>query len=175
MNYIVLLRKINVGKENRIDKQSLKNIFIDLNYDNVHIYINSGNILFESEKNKHELRNEIEIALFNLFNTKIDFMILTTQEMICINNSIPCEWENNNDQKTDIAFLFEEVNKPEILDELPFKKEFIDLIYINNALIMHVKRENQNKSQLSKIISNRIYKHMTIRNVNTVRYLANYS
>ncbi len=38
---------------------------------------------------------------------------------------------------------------------------------------MNVLRENQGKSQLTKLISNKIYKRMTIRNVNTVRYLGN--
>jgi uncharacterized protein (DUF1697 family) len=45
-------------------------------------------------------------------------------------------------------------------------------MYVNGAIIWNVQRENYNKSQLNKIISHKIYKDMTVRNVNTARHLA---
>ena len=40
MKYIILLRKINVGKDNRIDKKLLEETFTILGFTNVEIYIN---------------------------------------------------------------------------------------------------------------------------------------
>ena len=92
--------------------------------------------------------------------------------MIKIANTIPDDWQNNNDQKTDVAYLFESIDNENIIDELPIKKEYIQLIYVKGALIWNVRREDYNKSYLNKIISHKVYKDMTVRNVNTARYLA---
>ena len=45
-------------------------------------------------------------------------------------------------------------------------------MYVKGAIIWNVTRDNYNKSQLNKIISHKIYKEFTVRNVNTARYLA---
>ena len=92
--------------------------------------------------------------------------------MVKIANTIPDDWQNNNDQKTDVAYLFESIDNENIIDELPIKKEYIQLIYVKGALIWNVRREDYNKSYLNKIISHKVYKDMTVRNVNTARYLA---
>jgi len=172
MKYVVLLRKVNVGTENRIDKKSLEKTFISLGYSNVETYINSGNVLFISNKSKKEIGVEISKALEGLFNAPMQFLIKTVKEMEEIADSIPPKWQNDDEQKTDIAYLFEEANYPEIINELPIKKEYAQIKYVHGAIIMNVKREYQNKSQLSKITGSKSYKYMTIRNVNTARYLA---
>ena len=93
--------------------------------------------------------------------------------MVKIANSIPGDWQNNDDEKTDVAYLFESIDTENILNELPIKKEYIQVIYVKGALIWNVRRKDYNKSHLNKIISHKVYKAMTVRNVNTARYLAN--
>ena len=99
-------------------------------------------------------------------------LIKTKEEIINIKNHIPDEWLNNNEQKTDVAYLFEEINNKEIIDKLPVKKEFLKIIYVDGALIINIRREDYNKSQINKIISHVLYQGMTFRNVNTARKLA---
>jgi uncharacterized protein (DUF1697 family) len=172
MKYIVLLRKINVGKENRIDKKSLEETFIALRFSNVEIYINSGNVIFTSNKGKAAITKEINEALYALFKSQIQFVLKTITEMKVIGKAIPDNWQNNDKQRTDVFFLFSEIDRPELINELPIKKEYVNLKYVKGALILNVKRENVYKSQYSKIIGSKVYKFMTIRNVNTSRYLA---
>ena len=71
-----------------------------------------------------------------------------------------------------MAYLFNEIDSAETLNILPVKKEFIDIKYVKGAIIWNVNRKNLNKSQLSKIVSHKVYQFMTVRNVNTARYLA---
>ncbi len=172
MKYIVLLRKINAGKENRIDMKSLKQLFELPGYDSVAIYINSGNVIFNSQKGKKILEKEIDKTLFEHFKHKIQFILKSHAEIKKIADSIPEAWQNNNDQRTDVAYLFEEIDKPNTIDELPMKVDFIEIKYVKGAIIWNLKRKNLNKSQLNKLISHRHYQYMTIRNVNTARYLA---
>lgn len=173
MEYVVLMRKINVGTENRISKNEMEKLFVDLGYDEVEIYINSGNAILKTKKNLSQVYEEVSKALNQKFNEEVQFLVKTRKQMEEIARLIPKEWKNNEEQKTDIAYLFDDIDDERIIEDLPFKKEYVNLKYIKGALVMNVLRENQGKSGLTKLISSKIYKSMTIRNVNTARYLGN--
>jgi uncharacterized protein (DUF1697 family) len=172
MKYIALLRGINVGKSIKINMKELKEYFEILGCKNVSTYINSGNVLFESVESKDFIKNKIEEILLNKKEQEIRVLIKTKTEVINIAKAIPVEWSNDDDQKTDVAYLFSEIDNKEIINELPIKKEYVNLLYVKGAIIWNVTRENYNKSHLNKIISHKIYKEITVRNVNTARYLA---
>ena len=172
MKYIVLLRKINAGKENRIDTKTLKQLFELPGSDSVATYINSGNVIFNSQREMEILKKEIDEKLFEHFKHKIQFLLRPQAEIKKIADSIPEAWQNDDEQRTDVAYLFDEIDKPEILGDLPVKMDFIEVRYVQGAIIWNLKRENLYKSQLGKLISHQYYQYMTIRNVNTARYLA---
>jgi uncharacterized protein (DUF1697 family) len=172
MKYVALLRGINVGKNNRIDMKNLKSLFEMNGYHNVSTYINSGNVVFESAKEVKTLVAEIETSLEERTGAKISVLVKPVSELARIAAQIPASWENDTSQRTDIAYLFEEADSEDSIAELPIRKEYLDIFYTPGALIWNVTRENYNKSQLNKIIGHRLYRYMTIRNVNTARYLA---
>ena len=89
MKYIVLLRKINAGKENRIDMKSLKQLFELPGYDSVATYINSGNVIFNSQKGMKILEKEIDKKLLEHFKHKIQFILKSHDEIKKIADSIP--------------------------------------------------------------------------------------
>lgn len=173
MKYVALLRGINVGKERRIDMKKLKILFESLGYSNVSTYINSGNVIFDSINKKQDIRKKLEIKLKNEFGFEIPTIIKTTKEIKKISNAIPRTWQNNKVERSDVAYLFPEIDSRKTINELPIKKEFINIIYTKGAIFWNVNRKNYNKSHLNKIINNKLYQKMTVRNVNTTRYLAN--
>ena len=172
MDYIALLRGINVGNSIKINMKELKALFEQCGFSNVSTYINSGNVIFKSNDKKNSITENIEKVLQIMTGNEVNVLIKTKSEMVKIANTIPSDWQNNNVQKTDVAYLFESIDNENIINELPIKKEYIQVIYVKGALIWNVQREDYNKSHLNKIISNKVYKDMTIRNVNTARYLA---
>lgn len=172
MRYVALLRGINVGGHHKIEMKKLKTLFESLSCINVSTYINSGNVLFESSENQENLQKKVESSLEKKFGFNIPLLIKTKQEIEIIADAIPETWQNDAEHKTDVAYLFKDLNSKEIIDILPIKKEFIDIMYVDGAIIWNVERKNVNKSLLAKIISHKAYQFMTIRNVNTARYLA---
>jgi uncharacterized protein (DUF1697 family) len=173
MRYIALLRGINVGGNRKVEMKQLKALYEGLGYAKVSTYINSGNILFTSLKRAEVILKEITIAQEKKFGFEIPTLVKTQKEMKKIAVAIPKNWQNNDQQKTDVAYLFKEIDTKEIIDDLPVKKEFLTIKYVKGALIWNVRRVNYNKSHLNKIISHKLYKLMTLRNVNTARLLAN--
>ena len=173
MDYIALLRGINVGNSVKINMKELKTLFEQCGFSDVSTYINSGNVIFKSKDKKNSITENIEKALHTTTGNEVKVLVKTKSEMVKIANNIPNNWQNNDDEKTDVAYLFESIDTENIINELPIKKEYIQVIYVKGALIWNVRRKDYNKSHLNKIISHKVYKDMTIRNVNTARYLAN--
>jgi uncharacterized protein (DUF1697 family) len=172
MRYIALLRGINAGTLRRAEMGTLKLIFEGLGYNRVSSYLNSGNILFEAGQIAEEIRRKVETSLSEEFGFEIPTLIKSDVEIRTIVNAIPTTWQNDSMQRTDVAFLFPEIDTEKILSDLPVKRDFINLRYIPGAVIWNLDRKNLNKSHLSKIISHPHYQLMTVRNVNTARYLA---
>lgn len=170
-SYVALLRGINVGGNNKISMKELKLALEKNNFENVFTYLNSGNLFFSSNL-KSDLAKKISEIIKVEFNLEIKVLVINSQKAKAIAEAIPKNWLNNEEQKTDIAYLFEEVNNEEIINNLPIKKEFLTLKYIDGALIWNLKKENYNKCDFKKLISSKIYKEMTIRNVNTARKIA---
>lgn len=172
MRFVALLRGINVGTSVRVNMKELKALFEASGFGNVSTYINSGNVLFDSEREKGEIAAEINGMLAAGYGQEIRTLVLEKARVVRIAEAIPEGWTNDDSQKTDVAYLFDEFNTAGIVDALPIRKEFVRLIYVDGALIWNVSRDDYGKSQLNKVIGHKMYKGMTVRNVNTARYLA---
>ena len=169
MKYIALFRGINVGGNKKVEMKKLKSFFESLDFKNVSTYINSGNVTFETSRKPQ--CEKIESALEKEFGFAMQVLIKTEKEIQEIAAAIPGNWQNDAIQRTDVAYLFPDIDSRKTLDELPVKKEFIEIRYTKGAIFWNIQRKNVYKSQLAKIISHKLYKSMTVRNVNTARYL----
>lgn len=88
MKYIVLLRGINISGKNIISMKSLKEEIELLGYKNVITYLNSGNIILESEDNENNIENNIYNMIVNKFKLNIPIFIIEEnklKELIIIN------------------------------------------------------------------------------------------
>lgn len=172
MKYIALLRGINVGGHRKVEMKRLRSCLESVACAPVETYLNSGNAIFESDKSKDELQLLIPEVLQSEFGFEIQTLIKTEKEIKKIANAIPDHWKNNSEQKTDVAYLFPEVDTETSLDELPVIREFIDMRYVEGAILWNVLKKDYNRSRLSKITAHKLYQSMTVRNVNTARQLA---
>jgi uncharacterized protein (DUF1697 family) len=178
MIYVALLRGVNVGGNNKINMQALTQAFLDNGFENVITYINSGNIIFslnemqvKSLLTTEQINLEIEKLILNSFNLSIKVLTLSFTQIESIIKAIPSEWTNDDDWKTDVMFLWPELDNVEILESLIVNDEIDSVIYTKGALISNIKREFVTESRLNKLASTKTYKQMTVRNVNTTRKL----
>lgn len=174
MEYVALLRGINVGGNHRVEMKRLKDLFESLGYSNVSTYLNSGNVLFGTSAKMSTIREAVEARLQKEFRFDIPILIRERREIIKIAEAIPREWRNDLLQKTDVAYLFDEIDSKKILEELPIKKEYLTIKYVKGAILWNLDRKNYNRSHINKLIGHRLYPLMTVRNVNTARFLAGY-
>lgn len=172
MKFVALLRGINVGKSVQVPMKTLKSMLEELGLKDIVTYLNSGNVIFESDLSSSELTQLITDELEKNFGQNIPTLVKTSTEIIDIQESIPDNWRSDETEQTYVAYLFSDIARPEIIDELPIKRQHMEIKYAHKAIIWNIKKENYNRSQITKIASHVSYSRMTTRNVNTARKLA---
>jgi len=171
MIYVALLRGINVGGNNKVEMKKLKTTFELLGFTNVVTYINSGNIIFEElSKEQSVINSEIERAIKQDFQLEIKVLIRNSENIETICRELPTTWIKNEMMRTDVMFLWEKFDRPEIIELLQINP--VDNVkYLSGAVLWNVEGKNYSKSGMIKLMGTELYKNMTIRNVNTVRKL----
>lgn len=81
ITYIALLRGINVGGKNIIKMADLRHVFDTLGLLNVRTYIQSGNVLFQSDDGEQVLKNLIEHKLEAVFGYHGAVILRTSDEL----------------------------------------------------------------------------------------------
>ncbi|MGG4131251.1 DUF1697 domain-containing protein [Paenibacillus illinoisensis] len=175
MIYVALLRGINVGGNNKINMKQLKEAFEQAGMQNVVTYINTGNIIFADDQERIHANAEIskilEQAITAEFGLEIRVVVRNMEEMQTVLQALPEEWTNDAQAKSDVMFLWDEVNDVSVLDKLPLKPEVGTLIYVTGAILYSVSREDAGRSGMNKLVGSSVYKYMTVRNVNTTRQI----
>lgn len=169
MIYAALLRGINVGGKNKIPMKELKQAFEEDGMSSVKTYINSGNIVFTDKRPKEEVTAILEEAIFAHFDLRIKVLVYSIEEYNRIAEAVPEDWTNDDQLKSDVLFLWEEVDDPAVLEELTLKPGIDRVEYVPGAILWSVERDQVTRSGMAKIVGTKLYQSVTIRNVNTVR------
>ena len=170
MVYIALLRGINVGGNNKIDMTLLKQTFENVEMNDVVTYLHTGNIIFSNKTlSKEELSSVLEEAIYDDFGLQIKVLVLSFDDVRRIIHAIPPEWKNDKNMKSDVMFLWDEADDERVLEKLVIKPAIDTVKYVPGAILWSVDKKDLTKSGMSKIVGSKLYKQVTVRNVNTAR------
>ncbi len=171
--YVALLRGINVGGNKKVEMAKLRSCFETLGYKNVSTYINSGNVIFDTNTiDLPTLTQTIDAHLKKTFGFTIDVVIRNGTEIKQMCKKVPTEWTNNILEKTDVLFLWKDFDSKKSLTLIEKNPDVDTLLYVSGAIVWHIARSDYSKSGMRKFVGTPLYKHMTARNVNTLRALA---
>ena len=172
MRYVALLRGVNVGGAAKVEMPRLKALFEDLGLASVRTYINSGNVLFDSRAtDRTRLTRRIEKAIEAEFGFPVRVLLRAGDEVARLVKAIPRTWVNDQQMRCDVWFLWPEADSRATLREIPVQPELEDLRYAPGALLWRIDRKDAGRSRVGKVVGTKLYRNLTIRNVNTVRKL----
>jgi uncharacterized protein (DUF1697 family) len=172
MIYVALLRGINVGGKNKVAMNELKAVFEQAGMTSVTTYINSGNVVFSSRaRSRAKLTARLEQAFAAHFGFDGKVLVRDLEDMRAVAAAIPPDWVNDQTMKCDVMFLWDDADRPTILDEFTIKPEIDEVRYVPGAVIWKVDRDVVTRSGMMKLPSASLYQQMTIRNCNTARKL----
>lgn len=173
MVYVALLRGINVGGNNKISMKELTIALSELGFKNIKTYINSGNVIFEDKRDPEELVKIIEQSIKDSFGLQVPVILREKENIGEICNKTPQDWTNDSVQKTDVMFLWDEIDTDDIMKNFTINPEIEKVSILPGALVWNIAREHVTRGSGIKIISSDAYSFITIRNINTVRKLYN--
>ncbi len=171
--YLALFRGINVGGKNTIKMNDLKSSFEEMGFINVTTYIQSGNVLFDSnETNQLQLTQQVEKKLSERYNYNSKVVLLTKQALIQIVNAAPQGFGDYPDAfRYDVIFIKQPLTAKEAIMRIK-TKEGVDFVTAGEGVLYFSRLSSQSsQSQMTKMIGTAIYKEMTIRNWNTTTKL----
>ena len=172
MKYIVLLRGINISGKNKISMGELKSE-LEKKYKNVSTYLNSGNVIFESEiKDKEMIMNDIYQIVKNKFDLEIPVFVMTTDELEDILNHKPEWWGTDNKEIYDnLIFIIPPTKYEDVYNAIWEPKQDIEKIEeYKNSIFWSFDLKNYRKSNWwVKTASTDIKDRITIRTANTMK------
>ena len=173
MKYIALLRGINISGKNKISMSELKLELEKNKYQNVSTYLNSGNVIFESNiNNKEDIMKDIYKIIKNKFNLEIPIFVMTSLELEDILNNNPKWWGTENKEIYDnLIFIIPPTKYEDVYNTIGDPKEDIEKIKeYNNSIFWSYDLKNYRKSNWwSKTASTNISDKITIRTANTMK------
>lgn len=167
--YLALLRGINVGGNNIIKMADLKTCFEEMGFENIATYIQSGNVLFNSnENNLNKLTQRIEKVLSERFSYHSSVVIISQQDLSAIVNQAPAGFGTRPDEyRYDVIFLKSPLTADEALAVIK-TKEGVDFVTAGNGVLYFSRlSEKSSQSKMTQMMGTAVYKQMTIRNWNT--------
>ena len=174
VRYILLLRGINVGGKNKVAMSELKALLEGLNFQNVHSYINSGNLFFSSTDSHDTCICKIKNLLESHYDFSIPFALLTKEEYLKEKENLP-EWWNEELARRDVLFFSYQLDKSSVLEFLSQANFHNEIVHIGNHAVFWGKfdeAEYLKTTYHKQLLKQNFYKMITIRNGNTFEKIA---
>ena len=168
MKYVLLLRGINVGGKNKVVMSDLKDMISKLGYENVITYINSGNIIFESNDKKEIVKEKIS-QMLDTFSFPINKVILTQEEYLDEISNLP-EWWSEELFRRDVLFYSDEVDYSTMKERIKMMPLNNEIVYFGKKAVFWGKSDEKNYLSTSYhklLMKESFYKSITIRNAKT--------
>ena len=173
MKYRALLRGINISGKNKISMSELKKVLEENEYKNVLTYLNSGNVIFESNLNNKDILMKDICRLIEInFNLKIPIFVMDVFELQDVLNNSPKWWgTSDKDIYDNLIFIIPPTKYEEVYKTIGNPKENIEKIEeYNNYIFWSYDLKNYRKSNWwVKTASTNIKDVITIRTANTVK------
>jgi len=159
MNYIALLRGVNVGGNNKISMPELKNAFIEYGFTNVSTYINSGNVLFSSEITDEEmLKNECESLIKGKFGQDIAVAVISGADLISAINHAPEWWDKGKDIKHNAIFVLRPAAAEELIQKVGIAPEYEKIAHFGQVIFWSAPIKTFSRTRWLKIVGTPVYK-----------------
>tara|TARA_R110001632_G_scaffold43376_1_gene109868 strand:+ start:30693 stop:31211 length:519 start_codon:yes stop_codon:yes gene_type:complete len=164
--YIVLLRGINVSGKNRLPMQDLRDILQQLAYQNIQTYIQSGNIILDTDESKSEIIKKIKDGIYQKFEYDVPIIVVTIEELKTAIDNYPFPTENPKI----VAFVF--LNQQTAVTDFEIKGINEDKFLIKDKMVYIYCPTGFAKTKLSNnLFERKLNVIATTRNFRTVQKL----
>ena len=162
--HIAFLRGVNVGNI-RIKMPDLKLAFENLDFQQVKSYLQTGNVIFESDKTLEEIKPILEKSLTDTFHYEAHVLLYNFDFLVQTVAQYP--FERNESHHAYVIFIDNDLIFEELKNIVESSNEPITLG--NQVIYWKVVKGESLETPFSKILAKAKYKkNTTVRNINTL-------
>lgn len=167
--FVLFLRGVNVGKSVRVSMPALKQKLEEMGCSRVQTYINSGNVILDTDKTYEQLKESTAALLSAHFAEGIGFVILDGRELLAEAERLPAWWHANMARR-DVLFYSDAVDREAMRASIRDMQMHSEAVHFGGAAVFWGKLDEGEYLKTAyhrQLIKEKYYKQITIRNGNT--------
>lgn len=170
--YVALLRGINVGGRNKVAMADLRDVFGAGGHTSVSTYIQSGNVLFSSDRPASSLEADIETLLEERFGMPLVVVVRSHRQLRNVVQKAPAGFGQHPDRfYSDAVFLKAPLTSRRAMGVVRLR-DGVDRAWPGTGVVYFERlSERRTQSRLSAIMGTPEYQQMTIRSWSTTTKL----
>jgi uncharacterized protein (DUF1697 family) len=170
--YVALLRGINVGGRNAVAMADLRDAFESHGCTSVSTYIQSGNVLFDSEIPRRSLEAEIESLLERSLGLPLTVVVRSHRQLRGIVRDAPDGFGQEPERfHSDVVFLKAPLTSRQAMEVVELR-DGVDQAWPGAGVLYFARlSERRTQSRLNRIMGTPQYRRMTGRNWSTTTKL----
>ena len=171
VQYLALLRGINVGGNNPVKMSELRETLEESGHQDVKTYINSGNVIFRAPRQpRAQLAKSLEAKISQAFGMELKIVLLTHSQLKRVVDGGPRGFGAKT-ERCDVIFLRSPLTVKQAVEAME-TKEGVDRLWPGTGVVYFSRlTEKATSSRMGKVIGKPEYKSMTIRSWGTVTKL----
>ena len=176
MEYVALLRGINVGGNNKVVMSELREQIEAAGFGHVRTYINSGNLLFEAEATvpREDVAQAIEDVLARHYDFPIRLALLTAQDYLAELHSLP-DWWHGEVARRDALFYTRGLDRGHVRERIEVMELGDEAVYFGEHAVFWGKFDEKSFLKTAyhkRLLREDFYRQVTIRSGSTVEKIA---
>lgn len=178
MEYVALLRGINVGGNNKVVMSELREQIAAAGFGHVRTYINSGNLLFEAETAAEAPREGVAQAVEDILARHYDFPIrlalLTAQDYLAQIDELP-DWWRGEVARRDALFYTRGLDRDHVRERIEAMELGDEAVHFGEHAVFWGKFDEKSFLKTAyhkRLLREDFYRQVTIRSGSTVEKIA---
>ena len=176
MEYVALLRGINVGGNNKVVMSELRAQIAAAGFGHVRTYINSGNLLFEAEDQaSHEdIAQAVEDILARHYDFPIRLALLTAQDYLAQLDELP-DWWHGEVARRDALFYTRGLDRSHVRERIEAMELGDEAVHFGEHAVFWGKFDEKSFLKTAyhkRLLREDFYRQVTIRSGSTVEKIA---
>ena len=180
MEYVALLRGINVGGNNKVVMSELREQIEAAGFGHVRTYINSGNLLFEAEAEaeddapREDVAQTVEDILARHYDFPIRLALLTAQDYLAQLDELP-DWWHGEVARRDALFYTRGLDRDHVRERIEAMELGDEAVHFGEHAVFWGKFDEKSFLKTAyhkRLLREDFYRQVTIRSGSTVEKIA---